>query len=734
MSTTQANVQGDTEMGDGPVLSDKEMKAQDEANHEKFDERYELYSYVLPNGDKTPEWQQSAENAIKVEISKDFLIYEKEIVLLLQWIKKNDTTGDESQMKERALLLAKSSVIYGVDISKHSTHNDPLKSLEDELETQATEQESYELGDRPSGISDQAWSERRQKMIKQQDEDDSEEAQAAEKKREAHINKGIKEADPLEKFKSMDSVVQAVREDIPKNVLPLHKTMCVLILHWWESGLTKEDSIRFNAINSRLDTIEDGQSYKVAPTEIDLWLNNLRTCITECEEAPNEDRLSRLVGTAITLTNRLRKAGLDWKMVIGKDTHRRVLRCLRDSSSTEVQKQLALFEASYLYVRKKQLEYLDGCIDMVLPFMLTEDGKIREATLPLCIEQIKCLNTKLGERNIQIGLRRSDHNIPINDLEAAVRCARVGRPMEAMEHIANLHYKMNLLNIPGLESLEQVCKGINVDTQAAQDEVMDLPKGLEPSQFVEDVPLLKRFSRTYAYEGVEMKTVGWGDHNGRFFINQYGPRDAPIWRKERHPSSEWATNYGDGDPPDDCKITSTARRFGDMRHTTTGKKIYGPKHVGGVYGVAFEPTDDSLSILDPDRCDSSNGSNNGSTSQRIPSVYVLIGWDLDLTGKDLEKRWEPRSALRERWGKKDADISIFEAATDSQKAFKQWKNGCLKSRDETSEVIGHNSSRSQASTGRVMRSTDEEEKPPRGSVTPAVADNNHHLPIRRRRH
>lgn len=26
MSTTQANVQGDTEMGDGPVLSDKEME------------------------------------------------------------------------------------------------------------------------------------------------------------------------------------------------------------------------------------------------------------------------------------------------------------------------------------------------------------------------------------------------------------------------------------------------------------------------------------------------------------------------------------------------------------------------------------------------------------------------------------------------------------------------------------------------------------------------------------
>jgi hypothetical protein len=52
--------------------------------------------------------------------------------------------------------------------------------------------------------------------------------------------------------------------------------------------------------------------------------------------------------------------------------------------------------------------------------------------------------------------------------------------------------------------------------------------------------------------------------------------------------------------------------------------------------------------------------------KRWPTTYVFIAWDVNGTA---EKKWEPRQALRARWGKKQADKAIFEAAYKSEERY-----------------------------------------------------------------
>ncbi|KAH6874151.1 hypothetical protein B0T10DRAFT_465825 [Thelonectria olida] len=57
---------------------------------------------------------------------------------------------------------------------------------------------------------------------------------------------------------------------------------------------------------------------------------------------------------------------------------------------------------------------------------------------------------------------------------------------------------------------------------------------------------------------------------------------------------------------------------------------------------------------------------------RNSPTYVLIAWDID--GK-INKTWETRACLRDRWGKKDADIAIYEAAVEAEGRYMEAKTG-----------------------------------------------------------
>ena len=48
-------------------------------------------------------------------------------------------------------------------------------------------------------------------------------------------------------------------------------------------------------------------------------------------------------------------------------------------------------------------------------------------------------------------------------------------------------------------------------------------------------------------------------------------------------------------------------------------------------------------------------------------MYVLIRWDIG--NVKTEKTWETRSAMRARWGTKDADAGIFKAARKVEERF-----------------------------------------------------------------
>lgn len=107
------------------------------------------------------------------------------------------------------------------------------------------------------------------------------------------------------------------------------------------------------------------------------------------------------------------------------------------------------------------------------------------------------------------------------------------------------------------------------------------------------------------------------------------------------------------------------------------KKIYGPENVYGIYGVAWEtdpsdPDQDPLELLNPDNYDPERCEYDR-IFEKWGKDYVLVGWDLNGTGRDIEKRWESRTATRERLGKKIGDWHIYRTAKAVQGRFEKWR-------------------------------------------------------------
>jgi hypothetical protein len=132
-------------------------------------------------------------------------------------------------------------------------------------------------------------------------------------------------------------------------------------------------------------------------------------------------------------------------------------------------------------------------------------------------------------------------------------------------------------------------------------------------------------------------------------------------------SSADSAEYEDELPVSE-KVTNHNNRYGDHR-LENGKFRFMKRHLRAIFGVEWEGTgtdglDDDLDLIDPKVV--------GEAATRWPTTYVLVAWDVS---GELVKTWEPRQALRARWGKESADKAIFSAACEAENRYSEAKVG-----------------------------------------------------------
>jgi hypothetical protein len=661
-----------------------------------------MYHHAVPRRKKdTLDKEREAEvnETIKAKIREDFVKYKigeppQEVGAGL-----TDTVvieGRRLDWKKNKLRLAKGKVLYGYGL-KDQQYDVDDSTLDELLEGIRENEDDWGLDDeiqRESSMSDEEWSKTKSDFLEKARSDPAKREQIEQQKaKEAEDDaadaiaqkdrqqEAAHAADPGRIWQATEKTVIVIRQDSrPKGLPELQKVMASLILHWWENPPTSSDMQTCTGINASINYLPDGSAWKIVPTEIELWQNKLRESLTICERDSGdpkfESELENLARCAITLTNRLRKSGLDWKMVLSRDTHRRIFTCLQRSTSASTKAYTDELANAYFAVRKQQVDLLAPIVSLILPFMYS-DGKILKENFPLCTEQIKSLNSKLGELNLSLALPREDHIIPITDLEDVVEHYRCNRSTEAEGGIAKMLYKVKLLQLPGFEAMSAAHGNADFDKSQAYNEALDIARPAKLLRDYDDAPLLNVSGFTHAYEGTVMKTVGWGMIKRRkFYINQYGLSSAPIWRLERNMSKEWQTAHGGADPPFRFKVTASVNRFGDEINRTTDLKRWGSQNIVGIFGVAFEqgPPEDPLLRLHPDTYETG-------VAGRWDNQYVLVGWDFDGNGINVERRWETRSCLRERWGKAEADKTIYDAAKASQENFDRARGSTMEFRN-----------------------------------------------------
>lgn len=155
-------------------------------------------------------------------------------------------------------------------------------------------------------------------------------------------------------------------------------------------------------------------------------------------------------------------------------------------------------------------------------------------------------------------------------------------------------------------------------------------------------PLLKRPGSST--EG-DKTTVGWTGQTGTKFINRYGKKSAARYRLEFFADQ----SYDEHDLLVEDNVSNQDNRLSDKKVGTKWK--YTRRHMKSIYGVAWmsagvEPSQDDLELLNP-----------SASRKRWVRTYILVAWEIpDEAGKlFITMKWEPRSALRARWGGKQAD-------------------------------------------------------------------------------
>ena len=175
-------------------------------------------------------------------------------------------------------------------------------------------------------------------------------------------------------------------------------------------------------------------------------------------------------------------------------------------------------------------------------------------------------------------------------------------------------------------------------------------------------PLLERPGSST--EG-DKTTVGWTGQTGTKYINRYGKKSAARYRLEFFADK----SYDEHDLPAEDNVSNQDNRLGDKKVGTKWK--YTRRHLKSIYGVAWmsagiDPSEDDLDLLDP-----------SARRKRWVRTYILVAWEIpDETGKlFITMKWEPRSALRARWGGKQADQAIYDAARKAEERYEEAVTG-----------------------------------------------------------
>lgn len=664
---------GDVVMQGSPeVNNDKKKKENEKFNFEEFVQarNEHLYAYIL--GKNSANWtEEEKAGRLKQEQENDLKTYREVIGNKPEGMTDEDWTKEETKRLFWAKNLA--IVAYAVDMGGAS---DEGKRQELEAKVDAAEQaeDMAEIvaEDRPLDMSDSEWSDHKAKLMKERADPEEEDRdmdyqmdlqrQGADDAEDVHAEK-IKletEVKPLNK----DALHPALRA--------VYTRMVPIIWNWWDNEVSEKDREDIAKLN--LHIIKNGgHSSKdcIAPTETEWRLKRVQEWVAKCESSPSDETRMTLVGLVISLTNHLRSHNLDWKMIASKTIHARVLEILDGSESSNVIESTKRFENAFFEVATEQKQILDR-VNYIIPHIVEGFDKKNGDHVNVGIEQLRNMNEALGKVNTASGYKRADHNFPVTDLEAWVK--HMTHP-EWPSLAGALAYKMEILQIPGSDEIQEFMKrhGVsyeNINRLKVRHEVLGLIRSLQIEDRVEDVPPLDDVSASrLAYPtSVEQKTVAWGHQARTFFINQYGPKHAPVWRKEEYPTESWTQEFGH-ELPIELKVTNPLNRMGDDLVSPDGKRRWGKEHVAKIYGVAFEedPTeygeDERVEVINPE---------NHEDGEPWGKALVLVGWDRHGNGIDIEKRWETRSAVRNRFGIKKADRSIYDYACASQKRFDRW--------------------------------------------------------------
>jgi hypothetical protein len=175
---------------------------------------------------------------------------------------------------------------------------------------------------------------------------------------------------------------------------------------------------------------------------------------------------------------------------------------------------------------------------------------------------------------------------------------------------------------------------------------------------------LPLFHRPVPKHGDDVATVGWASGISTRYINMYGKKSAARYRLEGSASS---AEY-EAKQPSSEQVNNHHNRYGDRRHLDN-KFEFTKRHILAIFGVAWEGAgtdefEDDLDYIDPDL--------HKGPGNKWPTTYVLIAWKV---GDETKKSWEPRQTLRARWGKKDADKAIFDAACEAESRYSGAKTG-----------------------------------------------------------
>ncbi|KAF4446550.1 hypothetical protein F53441_9824 [Fusarium austroafricanum] len=294
--------------------------------------------------------------------------------------------------------------------------------------------------------------------------------------------------------------------------------------------------------------------------------------------------------------------------------------------------------------------------------------------------------------------KRKKENATVKQVEAIVPSIEKPDPSEDAEDEGGL-FKTDS---------EAESDGNDSDVSSAFDSNSDSDSGSDSAAFSDQ----EYGKALYTFPGTkpvkDVKTVGWS--GGRFtgYINMYGKKSVARYRLER---SAFPAQYEDS-PPKEEKVSNPKNRHGDELNDS-GKLKYTKRHIRGIMAVAWKPAGpgvsrNDLDCINPDLVDNWRG---------VPT-YVLIAWDID---GDIHKTWETRACLRDRWGKKDADIAIYEAAEEAEERYVEAKTGKRPAKSRSPSVglaQGHVRKHREKSLGTNRSSPSRSARAIRASKTP----------------